>query len=115
MSIEHYRQIALSADYLGEADFVHGDGYREFTLTIAGISQEEVQLPGRTEKEYKVVISFQGAKKRLIINKTNAARIKSHHGPWTKNWPGKQVTLYFDPSVRFGKQVVGGVRVKGKQ
>lgn len=113
----HYKQLHPNPDFLGEADFIDkatGE-LREFVLVIKGIAQEELQLPGRSAKEQKIVLAFEKAKKRLVLNKTNAAAIKTHWGKWTKEWRGKSVTLYFDPTVKFGRETVGGVRIRGKQ
>ena len=30
----------------------------------------------------------------------------------TKNWRGKTIRLYHDPSVRRGKELVGGIRIR---
>ena len=35
---------------------------------------------------------------------------KNEYGIDTDKWIGKKITLYFDPSVRFGKETPGGVR-----
>ena len=81
-------------------------------VTIESVKVEDVQLPGTSSKERKVVLAFVGAKKRMILNKTNAKRIAKMHGNKTEGWTGKEITLYFDPSVMFGRDRVGGVRVK---
>lgn len=108
-------QLYLNSDFLAEGDFINDDGqYREFVLTIDAVTRDELQLPGRSAKESKVVLTFKGAKKRLVCNKTNVQAIKSHHGKSVKDWLGKQITVKYDPSVKFGRETVGGVRVKGK-
>jgi hypothetical protein len=108
-------QLYLNSDFLAEGDFIGDDGkYREFTLTIARITRDELQLPGRSSKESKVVLAFEGATKRLVCNKTNVHAIKSHYGKQVADWISKKITVKYDPSVKFGRDTVGGVRVKGK-
>jgi len=108
-------QLYLNDDFLGEGDFVGADGqYREFTLVISAVTMDELQLPGRSEHQSKVVLAFDGAKKRLVLNKTNSAAIKSHHGKHVKDWIGKSVTVFYNPAVKFGRKTVGGVRIKAK-
>lgn len=82
------------------------------TVTIESVAVEDLQLPGASTKERRVVVSFVGAKKRMVLNKTNAKRIAKMHGKKTEDWTGKEVVLWFDPSVKFGRETVGGVRVK---
>jgi hypothetical protein len=113
-------QLIPNPDFLGESDFLSDDGkYREIKIAIATVTQEELQLPGRSAKASKIVIGFKtgkgAAKKRLVCNKTNVRAIKSHYGREVCDWVGKAVTLYFDPSVKFGRETVGGVRIRPKQ
>lgn len=109
-------QLYLNDDFLAEGDFIGKDGsYREFTLTISAVTMDELQLPGRSSKVAKVVLAFAEAKKRLVCNKTNVGAIKSHYGKHVKDWSGKKVTVKYDPTVKFGRETVGGVRIKAKQ
>ena len=85
---------------------------KDATVKIESVAVEALQLPGSNSKEDKVVMTFAGAKKKLVLNKTNAKIIAAQHGTDTDTWKGQEITLYFDPTVRFGKQVVGGVRVR---
>lgn len=115
MSTKRACQLMPSPDFLSEAEFVGEDGkYREFDLAIAAVTREELQLPGRSGLIPKIVVAFEGAKKRLVLNKTNASAIKSQHGGEVANWLGKKITLFYNPGVRMGREVVGGVRVRGK-
>ncbi|MGC9190127.1 MAG: hypothetical protein ACP5GG_05365 [Conexivisphaera sp.] len=41
----------------------------------------------------KLVLSFKGERKRLILNKTNAAILAAMYGRDTELWKGKEVTL----------------------
>lgn len=109
-------QLYLNDDFLAEGDFIGSDGnYREYELTIKAVTRDDLQLPGRSNTESKVVLAFGEAKKRMVCNKTNVAAIKSQHGKAVKDWIGKKITVRYDPSVKFGRETVGGVRVKGKR
>lgn len=108
-------QLYLNEDFLAEGDFIGTDNkYREYELTISAVTMDELQLPGRSEKKSKVVLAFEGRKKRLVCNKTNVVAIKSHYGKHVKDWIGKSVTVFYNPSVKFGRETVGGVRIKAK-
>lgn len=68
------------------------------------------------DKKAKCVIRYSAAdgEGEWVVAKTNAALIAACLGEndYTK-WPGHTVTIYFDPSVRFGAEQVGGIRVCG--
>ncbi len=59
----------------------------------------------------KLVLTFQGKKKTLVVNKTNAGRIAYAHGPNTDNWIGKEIQLYTD-LVDFQGKPVEAIRVR---
>lgn len=78
---------------------------REPTVVIA-----EVQVK-KFDNGNKLVITFQGKKKALICNKTNANRIAYIHGTNTDNWIGKEIVLYTD-LVDFQGKTVEGIRIR---
>ena len=59
----------------------------------------------------KLVLTFQGKKKTLVVNKTNAGRIAYAHGTNTDNWIGKEIQLYTD-LVDFQGKPVEAIRVR---
>jgi ribosomal protein L34E len=98
-------------DYLGECDFLPG---QEITVTIASVTTAEVIGDGG-KKSTKPIMKFVEPVKPLITNTVNFKRITKLLGSrYIEDWIGKQVILYGDPTVTFGKEVVGGVRVKDK-
>ena len=70
----------------------------------------EFDQDGKTQR--KIVLKFEGKEKALACNKTNARTIAAMHGDETDNWIGKEITLYNDPTVSMGDQVVGGIRIQ---
>lgn len=97
----------FSSEYIGELDLP-----KPATVEISAVTYETADLG--SVKDQRLIIAFKGAKKRLVVNKTNAKRIVRLHGHKTAEWIGKSITIYFDPSVKFGRQTVGGVRVQEK-
>ena len=59
----------------------------------------------------KLVLTFQGRKKSLICNKTNANRIAFAHGKDTNGWIGREIELYPD-LVDFQGKTVEAVRIR---
>lgn len=111
-------QLLPNPHFLSRSDFIDGDGNlvdRAVVIRERGITKEELQLPGSSKKELKVVLAFKDRTKRLVLNKTNIVNIKSHYGEALVDWIGKPVTLYFDPTVKFGRDTVGGVRIRKKR
>jgi hypothetical protein len=79
------------------------------TVTITAV---DFELIGQ-DNEKKAVISFAGATKRLILNKTNALTITGLYGKQISSWLGKKITLYSIPVLFRGEQVPA-VRVKAE-
>jgi hypothetical protein len=98
-------------DYLGECDFLPGE---EKTVTIATIATNEITGTGG-EVSNKPVMRFVEQVKPLIVNTTNFKMMQRlFQSRFIEDWIGKQVILYGDPSIKFGRDVVGGVRVKAE-
>lgn len=107
----HYRK-AFDSPYLSAADIVEPT-----TLTI-----KEVKLqPDKTKKTKDLFNTAyfaereirQGEKlKPMILNSTNSKTIKQLTGSaFIDDWANVSVTVYVDPSVRFGKDTVEGLRI----
>ena len=77
-------------------------------VVIESVDQE--LLRGDHGEEEKIVVTFKGRDKRLILNKTNATIIASIHGDDTDDWSGKEIKLY-SANVQFQGQIVPAVRV----
>jgi hypothetical protein len=76
-------------------------------VRIARIDMEDV-----SNGDLKPIVYFVGMKKGLVLNRTNAKRIATMHGPETNGWLGKDITLY--PSeTEFKGETVPCIRVRG--
>ncbi len=60
-------------------------------VTIERITQEEMP---NGDGELRPVLYFRGAKKGMVLNKTNAKRIASIYGEDTDDWIGKEILIY---------------------
>jgi hypothetical protein len=78
---------------------------REVAVVIASAEIEPVGT------ERKLVLTFQGKKKSMICNKTNAGRIALMYGDDTEEWIGKEILLFAD-FVEFQGKSVKGLRIK---
>jgi hypothetical protein len=94
----------FSGDTLKAADL---QGH-EPTVIIAGVTMKKF------DNGNKLVISFEGKKKTLVCNKTNAKRIASIFSTNTDLWIGNEITLYTD-QVDFQGGLVDAIRVKAKR
>jgi hypothetical protein len=79
---------------------------REPTVTISTVKLENVRGGKRP------VIYFNGKKKGMILNKTNAAAIAALYTDETDAWVGKQITLY-PTMVEFQGDMVESIRIRG--
>lgn len=104
--MSHWRKF-FPSEFLDESDLPE-----PVTVTIKSGAMETLQIPGRS-KEDRLVLTFEKAKKRMVCNKTNARVISKAHGPDVDtDWPGKRITIYYDPTVMLGRDRVGGIRVR---
>lgn len=69
-------------------------GNKKFELVIAGVTLETVRDRQANQDVKKLVVSFVGAKKRLILNKTQSFAL-AHicDSDETDDWKGKRVAL----------------------
>ena len=96
-----------------DSEYLTGDALPDEgrTFTITDKSRDEVE--GKDGKEHKLALTFSDGN-RFLCNVTNAKYIETMFGSkYPADWVGHQVTLAFDPSVKFGKDTVGGIRVIG--
>lgn len=92
--------IAPRSDQLNAEDLLTGP--RTFTI--------EKVAPGNTEQPVHVhLVEFPG--RPFKPSKTVRRLMVAAWGPDTVTYTGKRMTLYRDPTVRFGGQDVGGIRV----
>ena len=86
---------------------------KDVTVTIADIEPRH-ELKTERGSEEKPLMSFRGAKKGLVLNKTNAKTIAKLYGPEVTEWIGKPITLYAAEVPAFG-EVVEAIRVRQKR
>ena len=80
-------------------------------FTIDTVTMEEVQ--NEDGKDEKPILYFtDDGSKPLILNKTNAETLAAEFGQESDEWTGRVIELYVDPNIRFGKQRIGGIRVR---
>lgn len=111
-------KLAFPAEYLG-CQHLRG---QEVTLTIARVELPPLELAGggrRPKKERRLVIHFKelqgrtdGTPSKWLACKTACKQIELLHGEAAEEWEGKRITVWPDPTVVFGKERTGGIRVR---
>lgn len=87
------------SDQLNADDFIAGP--RSFTVASARAGTAEQKYDILFEGEDRVWRPPLTVLRLLVAGWTDDATI----------WPGRKVTLYRDPSIKFGRDAVGGIRV----
>ena len=105
----HYRKL-FDERFIGSYDF---EGKASVTVEIAGISVEELRDNSGTAVN-KPVLTFKGAKKGLVLNKTVAKTIAELYGNNTDKWIGKKIVMFATTCQAFG-ETVECVRVQNKE
>lgn len=84
------------------------------TATIAHIESTLVEDPDGGAARERMIVHFRNdALKPWLPCKTTGFCMAAMYGDDTEGWIGKPVTLYFDPTVKVGRDVKGGIRVRG--
>lgn len=108
----HYRKV-FDSPYLSSADIVD-----PVTLTIARVVQE-IDKTKKTKDIFNTAY-FQekeirpGEKlKPMILNATNSKMMDKLTGsPFIEDWAGRKVVVFVDGNVKFGKDLVEGLRIR---
>ncbi len=87
--------------------FLSGDELKqETTVTIERVVLEEVFNPSTNSKENALAVYFVGAKKGIVLNKTNAKAIAKVVGtPYQEDWIGKKIIIYAKEGRFFGENM----------
>lgn len=91
----------------------HDVGEEGRIVTVQDVDQQNV-APENQPKELKWVMHFEEEEfKPLVLNRINtelaAKLLKSDD---TDNWKGKQLVAYCDPTISYGGQLKGGIRLR---
>lgn len=74
---------------------------------------DEVMFDGGRKEKNVPTLKFKDKQKQLVLRTSaNRKALVRMFGSNTKEWLGKTVHLYFDPTVKFGGKCVGGLRIK---
>ena len=104
----HWKKLT-NPNYLGEYAIPPG---QDLIVTISYVAEEEV-TGNNGRKENEVVAHFSDFEKPMILNKTNLKTIQMIcHSPYIEEWTGHQIQIYYDPTVKFGRETVGGLRIR---
>lgn len=97
-----------SPDYISAHDL---DG-KEVTLPIQSAALEFLKSGPMDKGKNRICLTLKGAKKRLVLNKTNVKEIIKAYGNDTDGWVEKPITIIPTTCTAFGAQNVPCVRIK---
>lgn len=103
----HYK-LLFPSEYVGAHD-LNG---RDYTVTMASVTVQELMMQGGV-KDKKPVVTFSDAKKKLILNKTNARTVAALYGNDTEAWKGQKITLY-PTTTKCGRETVECIRIRDR-
>ncbi len=82
----------------------------DVTLVIKSASMEIIKNLRENTSENSPVLFFEQSDKSLVLNRTNTEWLRTKFGA-SKNWIGKNITLYLEDTT-FGGRKVKGIRLK---
>lgn len=104
----------FQGEYLNAAEL----GKATPTVRIIGIKLVDVPVIGKdgdvdeAKTKAKGVLYFEGKKRGIVLNRTNAQAIAAMFGLDTDGWMGKRITIHAVP-VKVGNKTEPGIRVMG--
>lgn len=108
MDKTHWKSLT-NPNYLGGYSIPQG---QDIIVTIDYVKREEIIGAGG-KKEFEVVAHLKDGVLPFILNKTNMKTIqKLYKSPYIEDWSGRAIQIYFDPAIKFGRETVGGLRVR---
>ena len=96
----------MSSAIMPKSDQINADDLLGGPMTI---TVREVQIKGGQEQP--VSIYFDGSEKAFRPCKSMSRILVACWGPDAKQYTGRSITLYRDPSVKWGGMEVGGIRI----
>lgn len=105
----HFRSM-FHSDYVGSWELPKG---KDFVVVISRVEAGELNKPGRSDKKLAPILHFEGKKKGMVLNKTNACTIEELYGSETDNWIGKRIAIYAT-TTKFGRQTVDCIRIRDR-
>lgn len=102
----HWRTY-LDSDVIRYVDL---DG-KDFDLQISKVEKGKVTGTGG-KSTTKAMIYFAGREKPLGAGTAILSQIAALHGNDTRTWPGRWITIFGDPTVKYGGAAVGGIRIR---
>ncbi len=104
----HWKSLT-NPNYLGGYSIPEG---KDIVVTIDYVRREEV-VGAQGKKEFEVVAHLKDGVLPFILNKTNMKTIQKLYGsPYIEDWGGRAIQIYFDSTVKFGRETVGGLRIR---
>ncbi len=108
MGKTHYKKL-VDPDFLGAYAI---DDEKDLVVTIRALSSEPVTGAGG-KHENCPVMRFEEEVKPMIVNATNLRTLRRLFGsPFIEDWLGRKIALYADRAVRFGTEIVEGLRIR---
>jgi hypothetical protein len=112
----HYRKV-FKSDHLGVADLedLIEEG-KVLVFTIKEVKQEMNVMVAGKKGNFNIAY-FNEQIKPLVLNAGNSKIIKSFcfNSPFVEDWKNVPIELTIDQNVKFGKDVVSGVRIRPTQ
>lgn len=104
----HWKSLT-NPNYLGGYSIPQG---QDIIVTIDKVQREEI-VGTNGKKEFEVVAHLKNGVLPFILNKTNMKTISKLYGSaYIEDWSGRSIQVYFDPTVKFGREVLGGLRIR---
>ena len=107
MEKTHWK-LLTNPNYLGAYSLPEG---KDIVVVIDYVQREEI-IGTNGKKEFEVVAHLKNGVLPFILNKTNMKTLQKLYSPYIEDWKGRAIQIFFDPTVKFGRETTGGLRIR---
>ena len=104
---EHDLDLAYGSRYLSVADV----GNKKIRTRISKVRKEEMRTENGKMRT-KFVLYLESLDKPMVVNSTNKDELVTALGKNPRGWVGASIGIFVDPSVMYGGQKKGGLRLR---
>lgn len=116
MEKKHHYRAVFKSDHLSSADLEDLiEEKKPLVFTIKNVKQEIETMVAGKRGNFNIAYFVENIKP-MVLNATNSKIIKGFaNSPFVEDWNNIKVELYVDNKVKFGKEIMSGVRISALQ
>jgi hypothetical protein len=105
--------IKRQTPYLGFVDLMDAGNVKLTIADVEDVSGDKVDGV-REAKAGTYALCFKETQRKMLVQGRKLTFMLRTHGKKKSDWMGKIIEVYADPTVKFGRDTVGGLKIVGQ-